>query len=78
MADVFDADVERRDVANGAALGAALRAAQACEGGAWTDRVAPFSRAETTVTPRADTRADYDNAFARYKAFEQRVLAEQA
>ena len=69
VADVFQAPVERFAVANGAALGAAIRAAHACGHGLDTLQ-------ETFCKPAADSRLEpatsasgnYERALAAYKS----------
>jgi xylulokinase len=81
MADVFGADVERIEIANSAALGAALRAwhaADAARGAApsWDDIVAEFTRPETgsRVRPAPERRAVYERLAIRYARCERDAL----
>lgn len=79
MADIFQCPVQRSEVSNGAALGAALIAAHAAEGGRknWPDLVRSFTAgAEAPVQPDPDAAAVYDPLLADYKAFEKQALEE--
>jgi xylulokinase len=65
VADVFGCPVSVVDTPQSAALGAALRAAQALrlgtpEEASWSDLVRGFDRAVMTLEPRTSTRAAYD------------------
>jgi xylulokinase len=82
MADVFGADVERIEIANSAALGAALRAFHAMESArtpdiSWDDVVrgltdtVPGSR----MRPRVEHRAVYDRLMVRHAACERNALS---
>jgi xylulokinase len=68
VANIFQAPVERFAVANGAALGAALRAAHACG-----QDLAALSKqfcqpaADSRLTPDTSTKVTYDTALATYK-----------
>lgn len=77
LADVFDATVERLDVANSAALGAAMRAAQAVGGASWDALTASFCRcdANRTVRPTRLGVAAYRDLLPRYAAAEAEFLA---
>lgn len=82
MADVFNTPVYRQETANGAALGAALRAAHAwtldTRGGAdWEQIVAPFTRPDpaSKVKPDPDAVALYEAKLKDYAAFEAEQLA---
>lgn len=70
LADVFDARVERLSAGNSAALGAALRAAQAVAHATWADLSAAFCQpvAGAAVTPVADHVATYQAMLPRYAA----------
>jgi xylulokinase len=81
MADVFGADVYQLEVANSAALGAALRAAHAHlnAGGrsaAWDEVVRGFAepRAESRIRPGADRHAMYREWRKVYAACEAHAL----
>ena len=76
MADVFNARVERFQISNSAALGAALRAYQAHTGAAWPEVVAGFVEpiAGGTVVPIAAHIAIYDELKRRHAEFEERAL----
>ena len=70
LADVFDAEICTLTVQNSAALGAALRAAQAVEGLAWAELYARFVApdAGSSVAPSAQAASAYGSlraAFAR-------------
>lgn len=78
MADVFGADVERIEVANAAALGAALRAYQAMQSVrtpdiSWDAVIQGFTDPTpgTRIRPRAEYRAIYDRLMARHAACER-------
>lgn len=73
IANIFQAPIERFAVANGAALGAAIRAAHAC-GNDLTQLTAAFCQpaADSRIDPDPDLAAVYDEAMARY----QTLLAE--
>ncbi len=77
LADVFDAVVERLHVANSAALGAALRAAQADGAGSWEDLSDRFCRCDAarTVRPSREGVAVYRDLLPRYAAFEAEYLS---
>lgn len=82
MADVFDAPVYRQETANGAALGAALRAAHAwtenTKGSAdWEAIVGPFTQpvASSKVSPNPEAVALYETKRAEYAAFEAAQLS---
>lgn len=77
MADVFRTPVYRQETANGAALGAALRAAHAwtldARGDAdWQQIVAPFTQPDpaSKVEPNPEAAAVYDTKITDYAAFE--------
>jgi xylulokinase len=81
MADVFGADVERIEIANSAALGAALRAYHAAEmarGGrtTWNDVVGAFTAPveASRVAPRREYRTVYSQLMARHAACEAEAL----
>lgn len=81
MADVFQAPVYRQITANGAALGAALRAAHAWTkdtlGDAdWDHIVTPFTQPdlESEVKPNPENAEVYDHLLKVYQAFEQENL----
>jgi xylulokinase len=72
LADVFDASVERLEVGNSAALGAALRAAQALEKLPWDEVSARFCRCDVarTLTPNRRNVAVYQALLPAFAAFE--------
>lgn len=81
MADVHDTPVYRQETANGAALGAALRAAHAWTLGThgnadWEQIVAPFTQpvASSEVKPDPEAVKIYDNRIKDYAAFEAKHL----
>jgi len=78
LADVFDATVERLEVGNSAALGAAMRAAQAVGGPSWESLSATFCRSDAsrTVRPTRLGVAAYQELLPRYAAAEAEHLAE--
>ncbi|MCH7226370.1 xylulokinase [Haloferula sp. A504] len=69
IADIFQAPVERFAVANGAALGAAIRAAHAC-GNDLAQLTAAFCQpaADSRIDPDPDLAAVYEAELARYQA----------
>jgi xylulokinase len=73
MADVFQVPVRRQESTNGAALGAALRAAQAVTGTPdWETLSAPFLASGCPdVLPRPETASVYEEAQQRYHLFEK-------
>jgi xylulokinase len=82
MADVHNAPVYRQETANGAALGAALRAAHAWtldthKNADWEQIVAPFTQpvAASKVTPNPDAVEVYNHLIHDYAAFEAEALA---
>jgi xylulokinase len=77
MADVFDARVERFDVTNSAALGAALRAVQAHTGAPWDEVLRGFVEpiAGGTVHPDPAAAQVYARTAVEAEAFEQIELA---
>ena len=73
MADVFQCPVQRSEATNGAALGAALIAAHACEAGpSWDAIIKGFAGGSRhpSVPPRSETRRAYEDLLNRYKSFE--------
>lgn len=80
MPDVHQCPVYRIEIANSAALGAALRAAHAClltDGPvSWTELVAPFARPDedSRVEPDPETAAVYDALAEKYAACEMEHL----
>ena len=68
LADVFQATVQRLQTGNSAALGAALRAANAVAGATWEDLAAAFCRPRPgmDVCPNPDRAAAYDAMCAAY------------
>lgn len=76
MADVHNTPVYRQETANGAALGAALRAAQAFTGGDWTEITTPFTQPvpSSKVEPDPEAVALYNQILPAYEAFEKEAL----
>ncbi len=70
LADVFQAQIETIAVSGSAALGAALRAANAVGGCAFADLYARFCQTVSTVAPRPELRPLYDGLLDRYAALE--------
>lgn len=70
-ADVFNATIERMKVGNSAALGAALRAANASGGFSWSDLAEKFckSDASKTVEPIAENVAVYAEKIGKFVKF---------
>lgn len=77
LADVFAASVERLVVGNSAALGAALRAAQAVGGYTWEDLTERFCRCDPArrVDPIAANTAVYRDLLPRFASLESERLA---
>lgn len=77
MADVHNTPVFRQETANGAALGAALRAAQAVTGTDWSAIVEPFTQPlpGSRVDPDPAAAAIYDELITEYASFESEVLS---
>ena len=77
MADVFGARVERFQISNSAALGAALRAYQSHTGSPWSEVVAGFVEpiAGGTVVPISAHVAVYDELKRRHAALEKSALS---
>ncbi|MCH8510143.1 MAG: carbohydrate kinase [Kiritimatiellae bacterium] len=77
MADVHNTPVYRQETANGAALGAALRAAQAYTKGDWKETVAPFTQplAGSKVDPNPEAAAIYNQLIEKFEAFERANLS---
>jgi xylulokinase len=77
LADVFGATVERLEVGNSAALGAAMRAAQAGGGHSWEELSSAFCRCDPgrIVRPTPRGVAAYRELLPRYAAFEAEHLA---
>ncbi|NLF23288.1 MAG: carbohydrate kinase [Lentisphaerae bacterium] len=71
LADVFQAPVETIAVADSAALGAALRAAQAVGGMAFEELYGRFCQSQRVVPPRPEFRQVYDDLLQAYAAFER-------
>ena len=76
IADVFNASVERLEVAHSAALGAAMRAAQAIEALSWDELTARFCRCDVAraVTPVPSNVAVYRALLPAFAAFEAEHL----
>ena len=70
LADVFQAEVEKISVPDSAALGAAMRAAQAAGGADWASLNAAFAGATETIRPDASRQAVYAGLLKEYAAFE--------
>jgi xylulokinase len=76
LADVFNARIERLDVANSAALGAAMRAAQAVESLSWDELTARFCRCDAarSIAPEPQNVAVYQALLPVFAAFEAEHL----
>ena len=82
LADVFNASVERLAVGNSAALGAAMRAAQALEALSWDELTSRFCRcaAARTISPERRSVAVYHAllpAFAALEAEQRRAYSRE-
>lgn len=79
MADVHQCEVRRSEISDGAALGAALRAAHAwlLQHGPveWAELVAPFTRPQPRVfRPAPGSGPLYERLLAAYRDFEGEAL----
>lgn len=74
IADVFQVPVETLAITDSAALGSAIRAANAADGCDFEALYRKFSRAEKTVTPDLATASVYAEALAAYASSEKRHL----
>jgi len=76
LADVFDAKVERLETGNSAALGAALRAAQAVGGHPWQELTERFCACVPGkgIVPIPANVGVYEKLLPRYAAFEGSIL----
>ena len=75
IADVFQARVEKISVADSAALGAALRAAQGEGGYAWDDLYARFCQAGETVEPDRDRAETVQQRLQEYAALSDSLIS---
>ncbi len=73
IADVFQAEVELISVVDASALGAALRAAQACGGYKWDDLFAAFAAPVKTVQPDEATKPAYAACLDHYRVFLEKL-----
>ncbi len=73
LADVFQAPVETISIPDSAALGAAMRAAQAAGGFAWSDLAGRFAAPAGTVVPDRSLGSLYAERLEAYGAFEDEV-----
>ena len=73
LADVFQAPVEKISIPDSAALGAALRAAQAAGGYGWGDLAERFAAPVETVMPDRSLAGLYAERLEAYGAFEEEV-----
>jgi xylulokinase len=74
LADVFQARVELIAVPESAALGAALRAAQAVGGYSWEALSRGFAAPVDVVEPRRSLASLYDQRLCAYERFETEYL----
>jgi xylulokinase len=74
-ADVFQARVERISIPDSAALGAAMRAANAVDGISWSSLREKFSATTSIATPDASTSETYKDALARFAELERKHVA---
>ncbi|MCK5843755.1 MAG: hypothetical protein KAG97_03545, partial [Victivallales bacterium] len=70
-ADVFQARVERISIPDSAALGAALRAANAIDGADWNKLAEKFAAPSSVIEPDSATAAVYADAAARFAELEK-------
>ena len=73
LADIFQARIETIQVANSAALGAAMRAANAVEGVSFAALSARFCRPTAVVAPDSSKREQADAMLAAFTAFEAKA-----
>ncbi len=66
IADIFQAKVERIEIANSAALGAAMRAANAHGKIPWSELNAKFASAKSQLFPRKENSASYQEKLAAF------------
>jgi xylulokinase len=68
IADVFQAKVERIQISNSAALGAAMRAAHSCSDTSWATLNNKFTSAEISFLPNLENAQIYSEKIAKYKS----------
>ena len=73
IANVFQADVEKISVPDSAALGAAMRAANACGGVAWSELEEKFTKASEIIHPDTYVASVYKNMIEQYIKFENTI-----
>ena len=71
VANIFQAKVERISVSDSAALGAAMRAANAIDGTSWEFMNEEFTAHFSIITPDTATSATYKESLARFAELEQ-------
>ena len=75
LADVFQAPIEKISVPDSAALGAAMRAAQAVGGHGWDELAGKFAATSATVEPDRSLARLYAGRLEAFAAFERETLA---
>ena len=74
FADIFQAEVEKIAIADSAALGAAMRAANACQNQSWESLYSQFTAANETIPPNQQTAVIYQKMLEKYRQFETSVI----
>lgn len=74
IADVFGAEVQKISVPDSAALGAAMRAANAVSGISWDNLTAKFARTVEKISPDKANSSAYRKLLAKFADFEKRNL----
>ena len=72
VADVFQAEVQKISVPDSAALGAAMRAANAVAGTSWKELSAKFAKTTEKILPDTKTAELYKSMLAKYAELERR------
>ncbi len=72
IADVFQAEVQKISVPDSAALGAAMRAANAVAGTSWKELSAKFAKTTEKILPDTKTAELYKSMLAKYAELERR------
>ena len=67
VADVFQVKVERIEISNSAALGAAMRAVHACSNITWNELNCKFTSAESSLNPNANNSSIYKEKLKAYR-----------
>ena len=67
IADVFQARVERIEISNSAALGAAMRAAHACSEISWEELNKYFTAAKSSLEANSENAQIYEEKLKKYQ-----------